>query len=283
MKIISFNTYLAPTMPDRNYRRPLLLQKITEWDKSGVDIVCLQEQNSHKIGCISKVLYKYFNNRFIDLFSAIEGYITPLFVYDNVQFIKDYVNETDSGYKYIYNTPDPTYGFTNGLIILSKIEFTINYNVNLPSDFVHVPGMLSISNDEYQIINCHLIPSLSNINYSYSAVNYVNKILCKNIYKIQRKNIDIISNKIDRSKKVILLGDFNIDKERSDNYEYVISKTGLIDSSDNEICITTHKNCEVLKQIDYILVSENLSNDLEWNVISGCEELSDHHPVMIEY
>ena len=119
MKIVSFNTYLAPTTPNRYNRRNLLLEKITQWNNEGVDVICLQEQNSHKIGCLSRIIYKFSNNRLVDCFSIVEGLLCPFYTCDNTKFIKDYIDDNNLDYKFIYENSKPTYSVNNGLIILS--------------------------------------------------------------------------------------------------------------------------------------------------------------------
>lgn len=276
MKIISYNTYLAPTMPDRFYRRNLLLDKITEWHNGDIDIICLQEQNSHKTGCFSNIISKYWNNIFTDTVSIFEGFLFPFYTADNIQFIKDHIEDNDLKY-FVYESPQPTYGCNTGLIILSKIKFNFDKAVNLPSDCVKSKGLLSVSNDEYQIINCHVTPTLQNDSLSTLIINLINKICCHDIEDIQKKSIDILNDNIDKDKKVILLGDFNISKN-SNNYVYFMNTTNLYDTSTNENHVTIYKNCISPEQIDYIFTNDVSINKFE--VINDCNVISDHYPIM---
>lgn len=286
MKIVSFNTYLAPTMSDRYRRRDLLLNKILQWNNDGVDIICLQEQNSHKIGCLSRIMYKFWNNRFIDYFSLIEGSIAPMYPYDNTQYIKDFIEDNDLEYKYVYESPMPQYKANNGLIILSKSPFPNNHiNENLPSGLFNVPGMMGISNDEYQIINCHLVPVLqSQVSYMYRFINTINELMGFDIMMCQLESIDIINQHIDKTKKVILLGDFNIQKKIKynnviTNYDYISICTDLIDTSGTDISVTNYKNCLKPQHVDYIFIS---SKDPYTFTIDDTNQLiSDHHPIML--
>ena len=285
MKIISFNTYSATTMPNRFTRRKLLLDKITQWNNEDVDIVCLQEQNSHKIGFFSKLFSRIFNNRCFDFLSVGEGLCCPVFICDNEQHIKDHIEDANLDYKYVYSSPKPRYFMNNGLMILSKTELNKDSCVNLNSDFIHSPGFLSVSNKEYQITNCHLIPVLENTTCIYSFVNSVNCICRHNITGIQQTNIDTMCDALDRSKKILLVGDMNIAKnEDNSNYKYLIERSKLHDSSGAEECHTIHYNCIQEKQIDYILVSDEIfGSKSKFEVLNDCTHLSDHHPIMLTY
>ena len=281
MKIISFNTYSATTMPNRFTRRKLLLDKITQWNNEGVDIICLQEQNSHKIGFFSKLLYKLFNNRCFDFLSVGEGLCCPVFTCDNEQHIKDYIEDTNLDYKYIYSSSKPRYFMNNGLMILSKTKLNKDTSVNLNSDFIHSPGFLSVSNKEYQITNCHLIPILENDGCTYRTVNCINSIYKNNIIRIQQTNIDVMCDALDRNKKILLVGDMNIAKDDV-NYKYLMNRSRLQDTSGTEEFHTIHYNCDREKQIDYILISDEIINN-KFEVLTGCTNLSDHHPIMLTY
>lgn len=283
MKILSFNTYSATTMPYRRSRRRFLLDKITQWNDEGIDIVCLQEQNSHKIGFFSWLLYKMFNCRCLDFTSAGEGLCCPIFTYDNEQHIKDHIEDHNLDYKYIYSSPKPKYFMNSGLMILSKTPFTIDSYADLSSDFVHTPGLLSVSNEEYQISNCHLVPILDNNACTYTLVNSINKLCCNNVGDIQKRNIDTLCSKLNKTKKVVLVGDMNIDKEdKSGNYDYLIDQSQLTDSSKLDVHPTIHYNCDKVKQIDYILLSDFGSDgEHTFTVRHDCTHISDHHPIML--
>jgi lantibiotic modifying enzyme len=87
MKIISWNTYLAPTMPNRFTRKIYVIEKVKEWIKQDIDIIALQELNDFTLGLFGYLyfllkLYKYCNiffQRFFDLLFIIEGILFPLF------------------------------------------------------------------------------------------------------------------------------------------------------------------------------------------------------------
>jgi endonuclease/exonuclease/phosphatase family metal-dependent hydrolase len=55
MKIISWNTYLAPTMPNRFVRKKYVVNKIKEWINENVDIIALQEVNDINIGILGYI------------------------------------------------------------------------------------------------------------------------------------------------------------------------------------------------------------------------------------
>ena len=91
MKILSWNTYLAPIMPNRFRRQYEVAKKIYTFMSDGIDIISLQEVNSHRIGVFGWLfyrlrLYKLFcvwMQQFIEFLLIMEGMVMPLFVYDN--------------------------------------------------------------------------------------------------------------------------------------------------------------------------------------------------------
>jgi hypothetical protein len=293
MKVISFNTFLAPTMTDRYRRATLIASKITQWLDDDVDIIGLQEVNSMTIGPLGYIwlrmeLYLYCwveLQRIIDMFLIMEGYILPLHRHCISHIIEDAIDAHDK--KYIYLTSDqPTRGVNNGLMTIMKCDELVDYHtLDLPSDFIHTPGMLCIKYNALIISNVHFIPILPDTNYVYKCVNYINYLFGHNIINMQLQSIDIVRDVISMmatevDNEVIALGDFNIGKrDGSDLYDTLLTTLDVIDTATD--VITTHHPLGIDDntgdQIDYIFTNCIYQN--RSTVVQQCVNLSDHHPI----
>jgi hypothetical protein len=312
MKIISFNTFLAPSMPSRFNRKMLIVKKVISWMDDNVDVISLQELNDFALGIFGFLFYKYcfylyfgeFLQRFFDIIFIIEGYIFPFYNYDNTkEFFDavDFYNLSNENKYYIIKSKISKRGINGGLVIISKFPIKGHISVNLPSDNIHAPSLLCTilddkkNNKDILYINSHLIPKLNNYTYMYTFVNFVNYICRHNIESLQKLNIDLlkttikcfINNNID----IYATGDFNIKKKITpDMYEYLINSIKLIDATNSRescyICTQHHikykdgeKNHEE-DQIDYIFSTKNPKI---FNRIETCIDLSDHYPIIAEY
>jgi hypothetical protein len=147
MKVITFNTMCAPTMPNRLIRQQKINQRVLEWLDDDVDIIGLQEYNGYAIGICGIIFYKYILNcyilinnvinnltetlqiseyltfishiihqimRLVDLLLIIEGYIMPISVYDNTKSLKDLISKD----YLVYTSKIPKRGVSSGLVLI---------------------------------------------------------------------------------------------------------------------------------------------------------------------
>ena len=313
MKILSFNTYLAPTMPDRFVRKKEILNKIQKWMSEGVEVICLQEMNDFTLGLFGYIYYKYnlykycsvVLQRFFDLFFVIEGIIFPFFLYDNTKDLKIQLDLFNlySDKKYYFKR-----GVSGGLVVLTKHKPIIDKTYYLYTDCIHSPSVLYVTlhdlteNTIYTVLNLHLIPNLENHTFLYKTVNCLNYLNNINVYNIQKTNIkqirhiifENIKNKDDMKKNIFVCGDFNIKKKKQiELYNYLVKNISIIGledtiktTSQNYIC-TEHfvgqkdgeNGCEV-DQIDYIF--SNIKS-VSFDRLIDCIYLSDHYPVVSEF
>jgi hypothetical protein len=310
MKILSWNTFLAPTMPNRFVRERHVVNQTVKWIKEGVDVILLQEMNNYTIGLMGWVyykinVYKWLNSttqRFMDYVLYTEGFIFPFFTYDHTKLLKESIdkfNSTKKSPQYsIINSSQPYRGLSGGLVIISKYALFDNFTINLPSDLIHAPSILggfykSDKGVNMAILNSHLIPKLPNYTCTYVLVNILNYLCRINTRKLQLEGIDILYEIITPFRKVTdniyIGGDFNIGKTQSPKmYRHLTHKLCLLDSGGIDFINTQHHiNCADGErghgedQIDYIMSPNNPINKCKR--IEGTIYLSDHHPILTEY
>ena len=101
MRIVSWNTFLAPTMSGRINREPLIINQIIEWMSDDIDIIALQEMNDFTLGIFGFIYYKLhlhvycydIIHRILEFMFIIEGWILPLFLQDNSYKLKQQVDQ----------------------------------------------------------------------------------------------------------------------------------------------------------------------------------------------
>jgi hypothetical protein len=319
MKILSFNTYLAPTMPYRFVRKEGIFNNIKTWMTEGIEVICLQEVNDFTIGLIGYIYYRYnlyiycsiFIQRFFDLLFVIEGIIFPLFLYDNSKELiiqVDLFNLYSDKKYYITKSRQCRRGVSGGLVILTIHKPILDKTYYLYTDCIHSPSVLYTTLQDlkektvYTVLNLHLIPKLENHTFLYKSVNCVNYLNNINVYNIQKTNIkqlrhiifENIKNKNDMKKDIFVCGDFNIKKNKQlELYNYLLKNISIIGLEDN-IKTTSHNyictehfvgqkdgenGCEV-DQIDYIF--SNIKS-VSFDRLLDCFYLSDHYPIVSEF
>jgi endonuclease/exonuclease/phosphatase family metal-dependent hydrolase len=311
MKIITWNTFLAPTMWDRHNRKNLLKPILQDWFNRGVDIIALQEVNSYMTGPVSYFLYwvlflAKIHNPYIlhvlDIFASFEGYLLPIFCIDISTQIENECKEI--GYNSIIRSPRPYYTINGGLMIICRNTYAHKIDIEyLDADVFQIPSVLSAVvefNDHRQIniSTCHLISVLdSNVHYTYRVLNILSSIFNKPSHVAQRKNISSLIEHIDRNDIDILLGDFNI-HYKTDMYQNISDGLQSIarnlqntytgehsESTHFDINYIRHNRIGNIKHIDYIFSTFDLNHrSRSSSVLSEKKyyEVSDHLPVFAD-
>lgn len=293
MKIISWNTYLAPTMPDRFNRKKEIVYELEKWIKQDISIIALQEVNDMNVGLFGYIyftfeLFNYFNiffQRIFDFIFVFEGFILPLFYYNNSEEIE--VLAKKYNYSFVKSTKK-NIGINGGLVVISKYIYNKHINFYLSSDIIHIPNLLYIEYDNLLFVNNHFLPNLPNYTFIYILVNILNYICCINIQKKQIENINTLKTITSlKYKNKYVVGDFNIKKKKdSELYNYLIKQTKLTDSV-NYICTEHHLGCNDGEygheedQIDYILSNKKPKQNCIR--IENMKHLSDHYPILTVY
>jgi hypothetical protein len=303
MRVISFNTFLAPTMRGRFARKVKINRAIYKWLNDGVDVIGLQELNSFTIGFLGWIyfhfqLYNFLHEqlaRFVDVLLIIEGYIFPWGIYNNTHELEYIINQhniiqLDPMQKYcIYKSDMPNRGVSAGVVTIIKYKTETIAIDNLPSDIIHKPGYICIRFKNNIIFNAHFVPNLPNKNIIYRGINWLNYKYDINKKQIRLDNIAIahsvvLSMTMQTDDNIVMMGDYNIRRvAESDLYKKLISRFGLFDSALVPLCthhalygcITQHQ------QIDYII--SNMQPTKGCSIIDYLFPLSDHYAIVTEY
>jgi endonuclease/exonuclease/phosphatase family metal-dependent hydrolase len=308
MKIISWNTFLAPTMPNRFSREPHIINKVMSWLKNdNVDVVALQEMNSYTTGPIGWLYYRFDLHKYLhptiqaltDVLLIVEGYILPIFTYNHTTLLQydidDYNThkQDDEPTITMVKSRDEYRGVNGGLVVISKYKPTVCLTIPLQSDFIHIPTSLYVKyNDGTVVINNHIVPNLPNYTIVYRVVNAVNYLFGYNQDTLQRENIDTLSSvvKYADTSRMTVVGDFNIKKRLNPvMYKYMMDELQLKDSTDGCLNTQHHINCKdgdkghEEDQIDYILGRDTPVDGGVCRRVDGTVYLSEHHPITVDY
>lgn len=304
MKIISFNTFLAPTMCDRYRRSKIVANIINEYLIHDIEVIGLQELNSMTIGPLGWLWLIIFQLQLVvsthvqsimDFIFILEGYLFPMTQHHIVTPILTVIDKYNEGVPHMnqYTLIMPlhtTRGISSGVATIARVKnIKHSYHVDLPTDCVHKPGAVSIVGRFGLIINVHFIPHLSNPNWRTWIVNRINEQCGYNVNELSVENMDCIRDYIKTWQgNIIVMGDFNISKH-SYLYGLLLDRFSLhpiIDTS--TISYETHfqvdeKNMpmrgQTLQHIDYIFTNAVVrSSCLPRYVAPG---VSDHHPIMV--
>ena len=307
-KIISFNTYLAPTMPNRYNRSPHITNEVKKWIDNGVDVIGLQEMNDFTIGPLGYIWLRFKMWRHVsvwaqvlmDGFILIEGYIFPIWVYKNTDHLEQMILQHNLVAKngpvkkhkyYLTKSEIPTRGPGNGVVLITKRSPQSILKSNFSSDIIHAPGMVGVRTDDNTVIaNVHFVPKLRNRGFIYRCVNAFNYLFKHSIDKIYTRTIGELQHQLsilrrDKNDNVILMGDFNICKKYNINtYNKLINDMGVIDTT-NGIVPTYHRlgcHADQPDQIDYIFTNSQYVTPAITLRGERYINISDHYPLMAE-
>lgn len=223
MRIVSWNCYLAPLMPNRRERRQAVPKAIRDFADANVDVICLQECNDLFVGIFTHLITSFFNLIGIDLYrlwiweliSVLEGAIWSLLGWKNglvrISSKQELINvATEAGYKYVSYSDQYLNWLDGGLMILSKRPIYWPHEIRLQSDFYHPTSALQCQIGSYQIINAHFIPVYHNegiISWIAAIANWIFGYVPKKINQFNWKRV------IDQCRpdlSPVICGDFNI-------------------------------------------------------------------------
>jgi hypothetical protein len=303
MRVITFNTFLSPTMQGRFARKLKINRAIHYWLIEGVDVIGLQEVNSFTLGFLGWVyfyfqLYRFLHEqlaRIVDALIIVEGFIFPWYIYNNSQELEHIVKQhntvqLDKTQKYyIYKSDVPSRGISAGVISIVKFKPDLVRIENLVSDFIHNPGYICLKYQNNIIFNAHFVPNLPNHTAIYAGVNWLNEKLSINTKQIRVDNISashlaVSSMSSHLNDNILMIGDYNIDRESESNlYQVLLRKFELIDSALAPICTqqSLYGCIQQYQQIDYILSTQQPTRNCK--ILEYLFQLSDHHAIDAEY
>ena len=248
-------------MPYRHFRRPGLYPALSYLSHHGVDVLCLQEQNSTRFGPLTYLLwrlalllpfvYNSFAMEVLEYLAVGEGFLFPFFVADNKRHVIDYC-QRHTRWKHHVTVPPPRYFFDSGLIILSAhpLDLTSLHQVHLKRDAGNRPGLLAVNFTvggggdgggggramRYRLYNVHFVPSLLDVNPVFRVLNLINHWLGRDTRALRQEHFAVLMDDIrqwqarDAELLVLVAGDFNISQgsvEEAAFTELVRTEVGL--------------------------------------------------------
>ena len=234
VRVCTWNTYQATTMPYRHFRRPGLYPALSYLSHHNVDILCLQEQNSTRFGPLTYLLWRLalllpfvFNSFAMEVLEYLavgEGFLLPLFVADNKRQVIDYCRE-HTRFKYHVTVPPPRYFFDSGLIILSAhpVDLPSYHQVHLRRDAGNRPGLLAVNitlptGAKLRVYDVHFVPTLLDVTPVFRVLNFINGRLGRDTRRLRREHFGVMIEDIkawhakDEEVMVVVAGDFNISR-----------------------------------------------------------------------
>ena len=232
VRVCTWNTYQATTMPYRHFRRPGLYPALSYLSHHGVDVLCLQEQNSTRFGPLTYLLwrlalllpfvYNSFAMELLEYLAVGEGFLLPLFVADNKRHVVDYCRQ-HTRFVHHATIPPPNYFFDSGLIILSAhpIDPASYHQVHLRRDAGNRPGLLAVNvrlpdGATLRVYDVHFVPSLLDVTPVFRVLNAINRVLGRDTRRLRREHFDVLMDDIARwharneQLMVVVAGDFNV-------------------------------------------------------------------------
>ena len=298
MRVMTWNTYQATTMPYRHMRRPGLYPALDYISHHRVDVLCLQEQNSTRFGpvmyCIWRLallfpaVYNSFAMEVIEYLAVAEGLLLPVFVADNKAHLIAYCRE-HTRFVHAVTIPPPRYFFDSGLIILSAhpIDLSSVHQIHLRRDAGNRPGLLA-ANIRVQppapaqpftvrLYDVHFVPSLLDVTPVFRTLNAINRVLGRDTRALRREHFAVMMADIaqwhrrDPALLVIVAGDLNISRGSAEEEGFMRlmkDTAGLHAVTMRPLRATA---CERTfgheGQIDYILVDDRVMQ--RWRAFPG--------------
>ncbi len=299
IQVVTWNTYMAPLMPDRVDRRQDLHRALLRWDAEQVDLVLLQEMHNFSAGPISYLIYRLlliicgipsWLQRWMDLLMILEGYLCPLFEVNLRNPTIDFVRSQTRFTTMIQGSRKWGLGLDSGLMILSRhpVYSMTTQEYVFPLDIIHYPGYLTakfqIHDEMWHVVNAHLLPLHDNSNFMYRVANVINQFLFwRPSFAMQKDQISALLALLEERQcaPTIFGGDFNLERH---SYCWNALAAGLQwPIQVPHYFETTHGFPRPGKELDYLWF-----NPLVWRHYTiGPPQLevalsSDHFPVRVE-
>ena len=248
MRVCTFNTYQATTMPFRHRRLPGLYPALLYLSHHRVDVLCLQEQNSTRFGPLSYLLWRlallfpFISHspamELLEYLGVAEGFLLPLFVADNKRHILQYAQQ-HTRFAHSVTVPPPRYFFDNGLIILSAhpIDEASTTRIHLRRDAGNRPGLIATNISltppdpshpplRVRLYNVHFVPSLLDVNVVFRTLNAINGMLGRDTRELRKEHFAVLMDDIrkwqvkDEQLMFIVAGDFNVSRGTSEEEHF---------------------------------------------------------------
>ena len=241
MRVCTFNTFQATTMPYRHVRRPGLSHTFAYFAHHNIDVVCLQETNAARMGPLMYAVWRLclllplIRNsavmEYVEYLAVAEGLFLPLFVNDNRTDIARTARQY--GYAHYAEVHKPRYFLDCGLMILSRHPIDVGSveRTYLPRDAGNRPGILAATLDVHtgagagsksgrtervRVYTLHFVPTLLSVTPVFRALNTANRLLGRDTHQLRQQHLDTLLSDIRRRQRldsellVVVGGDFNV-------------------------------------------------------------------------
>ena len=258
MRVCTFNTWQALTMPYRHARRPGLGPTFAYFAHHNIDVVCLQELNGARMGplmyCVWRLclLLPWLRDsalmEYVEYAAVAEGLLLPFFAIDNRSDVA--ATALQYGYRYHVAVHQPRYFLDCGLMIVSRYPLDAQSVdvVHLPRDAGNRPGILSATvtlhantpgraeSERVRLYNLHLVPSLLSVTPVFRALNAANRLLGRDTRQLRQRHFTSLLSDIRRRQQVddrllvVVAGDCNVtfgSAEEAHMSDRLLSEAGL--------------------------------------------------------
>jgi endonuclease/exonuclease/phosphatase family metal-dependent hydrolase len=307
MRVMTWNTYQATTMPYRHLRRPGLFPALDYFSHHNIDVVCLQEQNSTRFGPVSYCLWsvclllpavlRSCAMEVIEYLGVLEGLFLPLCVVDNKTDVIQYAAR-HTRFKFAAAVPPPRYFFDCGLIILSAhpIDAASTQCIHLRRDAGNRPGLLAVNVTvsppasssssssssssrplRLRVYNVHFVPSLLDVNPVFRVLNFINARLGRDTRQLRSEHFSVLMAEVRRWQEkdpellTVIAGDLNVTRgsEEERRLTRVLQQqAGLLEASMRpQLATACERTFGHEGQIDYILVDQRVMQ--RWKQFTG--------------
>ena len=261
MIIASWNTYLAPLMPDRKKRLPIVLRTLTRIIREqGADVLVLQELHGYARGPLGTWLagagaacaawahgwlgstFSHFMQVLTEALCVMEGIACPISYYSPY---RQAVIRHCAQQGLVYASPivQQNQGQLgdHGILVVSRHPCADVQSRPLPCDMIHTPGAVRFRVDGCPVAlwGVHLLPRLPDTKWTYRVANAINRLSGIRTDKHADGNLQQLQQWLHEEQGrtghgQLILGDFNTVVHRVK--QIFPSSSVLISPNDNTLC-----------------------------------------------
>lgn len=216
MRIATWNVYLAPLMPRRQERLPLVLQTLTQLvQRHGAEVVVLQELHGYRCGPVAAWLQRWLPpGRITDLLSIVcsrlEGWCGKTAPVQAPYREAVVAHAATLGLGHVVTTEPPAQhaGVMDcGVVVLASSPLSNVQTVAMASDGIHTPGCVGAQVGHLTVWGCHLLPRLPPTRWEYRLVRALHAVWGIDANAIGNQNVQQLRRQL--RPPALIVGDMN--------------------------------------------------------------------------